>query len=227
MPLNLTNSTRLEQPFADVVKTVDFPAFIGGLIKGVFQANVDSSIQQMRAYIELIADVAKTTDQFMNDNISEAAGSGFLAESYPYALVVDTRSMRIADANAEWRLVAAARLRLAKSRQHLLSFDGHVPDQPDRHHRRLYQRAGEFRHARQLRAPDRASLTTTMPSPPFNRLQRVRQERATLLMLASIQALPNVPMTVFGLELGRLAGHAPLMFGLLPKKDTCHGQDDD
>ena len=49
---------------------VDFPKFVGGLIQNVFQAIVDSSIQQMRAYGELLANVAKTVDQFAQDNIT-------------------------------------------------------------------------------------------------------------------------------------------------------------
>ncbi len=54
---------------------VDFPKFVGGLIKNVFQAIVESSIEQMRAYGELIGNVAKTVDQFMTDNISAGPGS--------------------------------------------------------------------------------------------------------------------------------------------------------
>ena len=157
------------EQFGEMVKKVDFPKFVGGLIKNVFQAIVESSIEQMRAYGELIANVAKTTDQFMRDNISEGAGRDFLAESYPDALGVQAGSnsegfalgepgaagttgtatpavlvpigenpeVRLAeisrnlnlsppvsditDANAELRLVTAARLQMAKSRQQMLS----------------------------------------------------------------------------------------------------------
>src|SRR5207302_3801351 len=49
--------------FGALVKKVDFPKFVGGLIKNVFQAIVESSIEQMRAYGELIANIAKTVDQ--------------------------------------------------------------------------------------------------------------------------------------------------------------------
>ena len=57
------------EQFGALVQKVDFPKFVGGLIKNVFQAIVESSIEQMRAYGELIANVAKTVDQFMTDNI--------------------------------------------------------------------------------------------------------------------------------------------------------------
>jgi hypothetical protein len=149
--------------FGEMVQKVDFPKFVGGLIKNVFQAIVESSIEQMRAYGELIANVAKTTDQFMRDNIGEAAGRDYLSDAYPDVLSVDSgttaggfaegeeaaqppprleargedtavrlaeisREMNVnppvtdlSDANAELRLVTAARLQMAKSRQQLLS----------------------------------------------------------------------------------------------------------
>lgn len=151
------------EQFGEMVQKVDFPKFVGGLIKNVFQAIVESSIEQMRAYGELIANVAKTTDQFMRDNIGEGAGRDFLADAYPDVLSVevggtsdsfadgegvgqatsklaakgDDPAVRLAeisrdlnlnppvadieDANAELRLVTAARLQMAKSRQQLLS----------------------------------------------------------------------------------------------------------
>jgi hypothetical protein len=151
------------EQFGAMVQKVDFPKFVGGLIKNVFQAIVESSIEQMRAYGELIANVAKTTDQFMRDNIGEAAGRDYLVDSYPDVMQVsagntadsfadgetaaqppprleaigDDPAVRLAeisrdmninppvtdlsDADAELRLVTAARLQMAKSRQQLLS----------------------------------------------------------------------------------------------------------
>ena len=151
------------EQFGALVQKVDFPKFVGGLIKNVFQAIVESSIEQMRAYGELIANVAKTVDQFMQDNISAGAGRDWLAQSYPDALGVDVSSgstafaedgeaapatatlatrgenpeqrlteisrelnlnppvTDVSDANAELRLVTAARLHMAKSRQQLLA----------------------------------------------------------------------------------------------------------
>lgn len=155
------------EQFGAMVQKVDFPKFVGGLIKNVFQAIVESSIEQMRAYGDLIANVAKTTDQFMADNIGEAAGRDYLADKYPDVISIGTggddwsepfsdgesadqqaaapkaqatgedAAVRLAqiskemnvnppvtdlsDANAELRLVTAARLEMAKSRQQLLS----------------------------------------------------------------------------------------------------------
>ncbi len=149
--------------FGALVKKVDFPKFVGGLIKNVFQAIVESSIEQMRAYGELIANVSKSVDQFMTDNISQGAGRDWLAQRYPDALGVeinqdasafaegaeappptaqlvprgDAPEQRLADIsrdlgispavtdisdpNAELKIVTAARLQMAKSRQQLLS----------------------------------------------------------------------------------------------------------
>jgi hypothetical protein len=76
------------QMFGDMVQKVDFPKFVGGLIKNVFQAIVESSIEQMRAYGELIANVAKTVGDFANDNISTSAGRDWLAEKYPDVLQI-------------------------------------------------------------------------------------------------------------------------------------------
>lgn len=154
------------EQFGEMVQKVDFPKFVGGLIKNVFQAIVESSIEQMRAYGDLIANVAKTTDQFMADNITEGSGRDYLADKYPDVMSVsdgggfadgftdgdpladeankpvlqangEDAAVRLAeiskqmnvnppvtdlsDANAELRLVTAARLEMAKSRQQLLS----------------------------------------------------------------------------------------------------------
>ena len=151
------------EQFGALVQKVDFPRFVGGLIKNVFQAIVESSIEQMRAYGELIANVAKTVDQYMADNISVGAGRDWLAERYPDTLGVEVNAgsgglaeegeaaptttqlatrgddpelrlqeisrdlgvdppvTDVSDPNAELRIVTAARLQMAKSRQQLLS----------------------------------------------------------------------------------------------------------
>ncbi|MGA1797155.1 hypothetical protein VH567_00070 [Sphingomonas sp. 4RDLI-65] len=150
------------EQFGNLVGKVDFPKFVGGLIKNVFQAIVESSMEQMRAYGELIANVAKTVDQFMDDNIGAGAGRDYLANRFPDDLSVEvdgnatsfaagdappptaklvttgddtevalariSAEMNInppitdlSDANAELRLVTAARLQMARQRQQLLS----------------------------------------------------------------------------------------------------------
>jgi hypothetical protein len=71
------------EQFGALVQKVDFPHFVGGLIQNVFQAIVDSSLQQMKAYGELVANVAKTVDDFAKDNISENNGRDWLAGKFP------------------------------------------------------------------------------------------------------------------------------------------------
>jgi hypothetical protein len=80
------------EQFGELVKKVDFPKFVGGLIQNVFQAIVDSSIQQMRAYGELLANVAKTVGEFAQDNISENNSRDWLSGKYPDVLGVETGS---------------------------------------------------------------------------------------------------------------------------------------
>lgn len=144
------------QQFGELVKKVDFAKFVGGLIKNVFQSIVESSIEQMRAYGELLANVAKTVDQFAQDNITENNARDWLAQRFPQHLGVETdesggeggarprlalrgedtdaasRAISagvgldkpitdLSDEEEEGRLVQAARLQIARSRQQLLS----------------------------------------------------------------------------------------------------------
>jgi hypothetical protein len=87
--------------FGDLVTKVDFPKFVGGLIQNVFQAIVDASMQQMAAYGELLANVAKTVDQFARDNISENNARDWLSDRYPDALGIDEESMSSSFAEGE------------------------------------------------------------------------------------------------------------------------------
>ncbi len=137
--------------FKKYIGSVDFPAFVGGLIQNVFQAIVNASIQQMNAYGELLKSVAQTVDQFAQDNISLNNARDWLVDKFPGALSIDTsdesgprlaaigddpdavttqasQEMQLADpitdlsdSEQEGRLVQAARLQMARSRQQLLS----------------------------------------------------------------------------------------------------------
>lgn len=75
--------------FARLVQSVDFPAFVGGLINNVFQTIVASSIEQMRAYAELVANVAKSAGEYMNENIGIGQGRDYLADRFPDLLGVE------------------------------------------------------------------------------------------------------------------------------------------
>jgi hypothetical protein len=75
--------------FGEAINTVDFPGFVSGLIKGVFQAIVDASIQQMEAFAELVKNVSKSVDEYMKDNVSQNQARDYLAGKYPDHLQVD------------------------------------------------------------------------------------------------------------------------------------------
>lgn len=75
--------------FGNLVKTVDFPAFVGGLINNVFKVIVETSIEQMRAYGELVSAVAKTAEDYMAENIGMGQGRDYLAQRFPDLVDVD------------------------------------------------------------------------------------------------------------------------------------------
>ena len=137
------------EAFGQLVKKVDFPAFVSGLVQGVFKAVVDSSIEQMKAYGELLSATAKTVDQFASDHITEAQARDYVANRYPSAIEVDTsgeggarlkpkegadqdavdlgkafnvgQQVDLNDEASELAVVNAAKLEMAKSKQQLLA----------------------------------------------------------------------------------------------------------
>ncbi|MES1245544.1 MAG: hypothetical protein ABUT39_28320 [Acidobacteriota bacterium] len=138
------------EAFTDMINDVDFPSFVGGLIDGVFNSIVTTSIKQMEAYAELVKNVSKSVDQYMKDNVSEDSARDYLLEKYPDHLEVDVQGETpglkpkqgaedaglpdfFADLglqapitsldtdNVEQQLVPAARRRIAMDRQQLLA----------------------------------------------------------------------------------------------------------
>jgi len=133
----------------DTLNAIAFPTFVADLIKGTFQAIVNASIQQMEAYGTLLANVAKTVDQFMADNISDNNARDWLANAYPSHFKIEMsgdgakvavrdgaesagkpdfrgtlgldEDVGLSDEAAEEKLVPAARRYLAKSRHQMLS----------------------------------------------------------------------------------------------------------
>jgi hypothetical protein len=65
------------------MKAVNFVDFVGGLIQGVFSSIVDSSIRQMEAYSDMVGQVAKSLQQFRDDNVTENQGRDHMVEKYP------------------------------------------------------------------------------------------------------------------------------------------------
>jgi hypothetical protein len=98
--------------FTRLVQAVDFPKFVSGLIDNVFQAIVDSSIKQMRAYGELVANVAKTVDQFAADNISENNARDWMVNRFPDKLDIETTPVSAGQAEGDPSPPATAQAKL-------------------------------------------------------------------------------------------------------------------
>jgi hypothetical protein len=75
-----------------LLREVNFPEFVSGLINGVFHSIVQSSIEQMEAYGRLVADVAKTLNQFRDENVSVNQGRDHLVDSFPDLFQIDIDS---------------------------------------------------------------------------------------------------------------------------------------
>lgn len=132
------------------LNAIAFPTFVADLIKGTFEAIVTSSIRQMEAFGNLLANVAKTVDQFMVENISDNQARDFLVQGWPaqFQLEMDDDAARVRardgaddralpdfqsefnlnepfddldDDTIEEVLVPAARRQLARQRHQLLS----------------------------------------------------------------------------------------------------------
>lgn len=74
--------TGVEQAGA-LMQAVNFPTFVSGLINGVFNSIVTSSIQQMEQYAKLVADVSKSLNTFRDDNTTQNQGRDHLVEQFP------------------------------------------------------------------------------------------------------------------------------------------------
>src|SRR5688572_21875620 len=90
------------EQFTNLVKSVDFPAFVGGLINNVFRVIVETSIEQMRAYGELVAAVAKSVEDYMSENIGEGQGRDYLSQRFPDLVGVEVDS----DGKSKLRITA-------------------------------------------------------------------------------------------------------------------------
>jgi hypothetical protein len=66
-----------------LLEKVNFVEFVGGLIRGVFQAINDSSIKQMEEYGKLVSQVAKSLESFREDNVTPNQGRDHIVEKFP------------------------------------------------------------------------------------------------------------------------------------------------
>ena len=82
---NTQQNTNAERAInvAKQVQDLGFVEFTAGLINGTFDAIIGATIKQMKAYAELVADLAKTLAQFQAENISDAQVNAHLSNRYP------------------------------------------------------------------------------------------------------------------------------------------------
>jgi hypothetical protein len=64
----------------DFVDQVDFPGFVKDLVKGVFDANMKVTVEQMQAYQTLLKNASASVSKFINA-IDDTSAFGYLAEN--------------------------------------------------------------------------------------------------------------------------------------------------
>jgi hypothetical protein len=134
----------------ELLRQVNFPAFVAELVQGVFQAVVDASIQQMKAYGELVQSITMSLNDFRDANVTENQGRDHLVSKFPTLMQINMgdsgprvglrqdantddlpdiggslglseKVTDLDDETIEEKLVPAARNDLARSRQGLLA----------------------------------------------------------------------------------------------------------
>lgn len=73
---------------ARMIREIDFPLFVAKLIEGTFHAIVKSSIEQMKAYSEMVRSVSTSLNDFKERNTTENQAMDHLASRYPSLLQV-------------------------------------------------------------------------------------------------------------------------------------------
>ncbi|RDD60999.1 hypothetical protein [Ferruginivarius sediminum] len=66
-----------------ILNAVSFPRFVTELVNGVFKAVLDSNMQQMNAYVELLNNVSASTEGFADTNFGAPRARQWLAERFP------------------------------------------------------------------------------------------------------------------------------------------------
>lgn len=77
------------QEAGELLRQVNFPAFVAELIQGVFQAVVDASISQMRAYAEMVQSVTMSLNDFRDANVTNNQARDHLVSKFPNIMQVN------------------------------------------------------------------------------------------------------------------------------------------
>jgi hypothetical protein len=139
------------------LNAVDFPAFVSALIKGVFHSIVESNITQMEAYGRLVADVAKTLNQFRDENVTANQGRDWLVEQYPDSFQIDVDTGEDGTSQPRVRVRDGVDEEQALSKLKDLPFDGQPPSTFDDDTEGVFVQA-----ARTQLATSRQQLLATM-----------------------------------------------------------------
>jgi hypothetical protein len=62
---------------------LDFPDFVGSLVKGTWDAMINSSIRQMESYSDLVAAISKPLAQFRDENVTVDHARDWLVAQHP------------------------------------------------------------------------------------------------------------------------------------------------
>lgn len=77
------SASRIADTTRNVLNAVSFPRFVNELINGVFKAILESNMQQMQSFIELLNNVAASTEGFADLNMGPDRARSWLVESFP------------------------------------------------------------------------------------------------------------------------------------------------
>jgi hypothetical protein len=83
---------RVADTTQQILTAVSFPRFVTELINGVFKALVDTNQQQMQSYVELIRNVAASTEGFAEANVGLEGARRWLVERFPGAFTIEGES---------------------------------------------------------------------------------------------------------------------------------------
>ena len=72
-----------------ILNAVSFPRFVTDLINGVFRALVDSNRQQMASYVDLIKNVAASTEGFAEMSLGQDQARQWLVDTFPGSFVIE------------------------------------------------------------------------------------------------------------------------------------------
>jgi hypothetical protein len=82
------SASRVADTTHAILNAVSFPRFVTDLINGVFKSLNDSNQQQLHSYVELIQNVAATTEGFADANIGLSGARAWLADRFPANFMV-------------------------------------------------------------------------------------------------------------------------------------------